>query len=111
MKLLAALLEMPRRLLQLTVRGYQLFLSPWLGGSCRFEPTCSAYALVALQRHGALRGSGLALYRVARCSPLCRGGHDPVPEVLRPLFASSTSRSPKTVGPSPSTLIDKTSHD
>jgi uncharacterized protein len=62
------------------VRAYRFFLSPWLGSACRFEPTCSAYALQALQQHGATAGSYLTLRRLARCHPWCAGGHDPVPE-------------------------------
>jgi putative membrane protein insertion efficiency factor len=66
------------------VRGYQLFLSPFLGGSCRFQPTCSAYAIEALRMHGALRGTGLALRRLSACHPLGRSGFDPVPELDSP---------------------------
>lgn len=61
------------------VRGYQLAISPLLPPSCRFYPTCSCYAIEALQRHGALRGGWLALRRIARCHPWHPGGHDPVP--------------------------------
>lgn len=61
------------------VQGYRWFLSPWLGSACRFTPTCSAYALEALQKHGAGRGSYLTLRRLVRCHPRCDGGHDPVP--------------------------------
>ncbi|VWX59407.1 putative membrane protein insertion efficiency factor [Burkholderiales bacterium 8X] len=68
-----------KRLLIAAVKGYRLLLSPWLGASCRFEPTCSAYALEALERHGAAAGSYLVLHRLARCQPWCQGGHDPVP--------------------------------
>lgn len=67
------------RALMALVKGYRLLLSPWLGSGCRFTPTCSAYALVALERHGALRGSGLTAWRLVRCGPWCAGGHDPVP--------------------------------
>lgn len=67
------------------VKGYRMLLSPWLGSSCRFEPTCSAYSLEALQTHGAAAGSYLTLTRLARCHPWCPGGHDPVP-VARPRF-------------------------
>ena len=67
------------RILIALVRAYRLLLSPWLGNACRFEPTCSAYALEALDRHGAAAGSALTIGRIARCQPWCRGGHDPVP--------------------------------
>jgi putative membrane protein insertion efficiency factor len=63
----------------LLVRAYQLVLSPFAGGACRFEPSCSAYALEAIATHGAGRGGWLALRRVARCHPLARPGFDPVP--------------------------------
>jgi len=69
-----------RRLLIGLVKAYRLLLSPWLGQSCRFEPTCSAYAIGALETHGAAVGSYLTLRRIARCQPWCEGGHDPVPE-------------------------------
>ncbi len=63
----------------LPVRAYRLLFSPWVGHGCRYQPTCSAYALEALERHGALRGSWLALRRIGRCHPLGGSGHDPVP--------------------------------
>ena len=61
------------------VRAYQLLLSPFAGGACRFEPTCSAYAIEALTVHGLLRGLGLAIRRVTSCHPFGRSGYDPVP--------------------------------
>ena len=67
------------RLLQFLIRGYQVTISPFLGGHCRFTPTCSAYAMEAIERYGALKGSWLALKRIGRCHPLCDGGYDPVP--------------------------------
>ncbi len=67
------------RFLITIVKAYRLLLSPWLGSSCRFEPTCSLYAVGALQAHGALKGSYLTLKRIGRCQPWCAGGHDPVP--------------------------------
>jgi uncharacterized protein len=73
---------MARRLLIAVVRGYQLLFSAWVGSGCRFEPTCSAYAIQALQRHGALAGSGLTARRLLRCHPGCAGGCDPVPDQL-----------------------------
>jgi putative membrane protein insertion efficiency factor len=73
------LLGVPRRLLILAVRGYQLTLSPLFGGACRYYPSCSAYAIEALERHGAVRGGWLALRRIGRCHPFRPGGFDPVP--------------------------------
>lgn len=70
-----------RSALILVIRGYRYFISPLLGRHCRFEPSCSAYALEALQRFGAVRGSWLALLRLLRCHPLHPGGYDPVPAV------------------------------
>lgn len=61
------------------VRAWQVLLSPLLGPSCRFQPSCSAYAVEALQRHGARRGSWLAARRIGRCHPFHEGGLDPVP--------------------------------
>ena len=69
------------------VKGYRLLLSPWLGSACRFEPTCSVYALGALQKHGAAAGSYLVLSRLARCHPWCDGGLDPVPTQKPRLFS------------------------
>ena len=77
---------LPQKTLVTLVRGYRLFLSPWLGSSCRFAPTCSMYAIEALERHGAIAGSALTVGRIARCHPWCAGGHDPVPPAPR-LFA------------------------
>jgi hypothetical protein len=61
------------------VRGYQLVLSPLLPAACRYYPSCSAYAVEALEKHGAWRGSWLAMKRIARCHPFRAGGYDPVP--------------------------------
>jgi hypothetical protein len=76
-------LDPPRDLLQpvfaVAIRGYQRFLSPFLGSHCRFHPTCSAYALEAIQTHGTARGLALGLRRLARCHPWHPGGFDPVP--------------------------------
>ncbi|SES66424.1 membrane protein insertion efficiency factor YidD [Oceanicella actignis] len=70
-------------ILSLPVRFYRLVISPWLGTNCRFSPSCSAYALEALETQGALRGGWLALRRVLRCHPLGGSGHDPVPPPRR----------------------------
>ena len=70
--------QLPKRFLKGLVRVYQVTLSPFIGQQCRFEPTCSHYALQALEAHGALRGSWLAVKRVARCHPFHPGGFDPV---------------------------------
>ena len=63
----------------LLVRGYQVSLSPLLPAACRYYPSCSAYAIEALEKHGPLRGSWLAARRIARCHPFRPGGYDPVP--------------------------------
>lgn len=68
-----------RTLLIGLVRLYQVAISPWLPPSCRYTPTCSAYAIEALQRHGPVRGGWLALKRLLRCHPFREGGFDPVP--------------------------------
>lgn len=68
-----------RGLLLALLRTYKRFISPLLPPACRFEPTCSVYAMQAVSRHGALRGSWLAVRRLARCHPFNPGGWDPVP--------------------------------
>ncbi len=77
---------MIRALLIGLIKGYRLLLSPWLGSSCRFTPTCSAYGLQALEQHGAAAGAYLTAARIARCHPWCDGGHDPVPDTPPRLF-------------------------
>lgn len=66
-------------LLILLVRGYQVAISPILPSSCRYLPSCSHYAIEALEKHGAWRGGWLAVKRIARCHPFRPGGYDPVP--------------------------------
>ena len=80
------------------VKAYRLLLSPWLGSACRFTPTCSAYALQALERHGAGAGSYLILKRLTCCHPWCDGGIDEVPvnkpRLFSSLFSPSTQKTP-----------------
>lgn len=85
-RLRAFLTDLPRQGLLGVVRGYRLLLKPWLGNACRFEPTCSQYALTALERHGALAGGALAAGRLLRCHPWCPGGCDEVPAEPPRLF-------------------------
>ena len=67
-------------LARILIRGYQLIVSPVIPGGCRHLPTCSSYALEAIERHGAIRGGWLALCRIARCNPWGSEGYDPVPD-------------------------------
>ena len=80
------------------LKGYRFAISPLYGQVCRYHPTCSAYALEAVQTHGALRGTWLAMRRVARCHPWAAGGLDPVPPVKNRTssMASSTTATPTT---------------
>ena len=83
------------RLLRWLLRGYRVALSPLFGPSCRFIPSCSCYADEALERWGAGRGLLLAVWRILRCNPFCRGGHDPVPGAEHDVehdFGSESSR-------------------
>lgn len=73
------LVRLPAILLVTLIRGYQLLVSPLLPPSCRFHPSCSRYALEAVVRHGALKGSWLAVRRLSHCHPFHPGGVDPVP--------------------------------
>ena len=74
------------------VRGYQLVVSPWMPPSCRFEPTCSHYAIDAIRTHGPATGLVLSLWRLLRCTPLFSGGADPVPAA--PLFGRHRASRP-----------------
>jgi uncharacterized protein len=86
---------MMQALLLICVRAYRLFFSPWLGSACRFEPSCSAYALDALQKHGAGVGGSLIVWRLFRCGPWCAGGCDPVPQEKLRLFTRLLSNTSK----------------
>ena len=101
------LVTLPRRFLVALVRGYRFLLSPWLGSACRFEPTCSAYTLEALERHGAAVGVYLGARRIARCHPWCPGGIDPVPPGLPRVFGWRRPCADRTPGPlTPSSTSD-----
>jgi len=65
--------------ISLPVRAYRILGSPWVGHSCRYQPTCSAYALESLETHGGIKGTWLAAKRIGRCQPFGRDGYDPVP--------------------------------
>jgi putative membrane protein insertion efficiency factor len=71
-----------RFVLKFLIRGYQLAISPLLGPRCRFYPSCSHYAIEAIETHGALRGVWLTIKRISRCHPWHEGGFDPVPACL-----------------------------
>ncbi len=77
------------------ILAYRATIGAMLGGRCRFHPSCSAYALEAVRAHGAIRGGGLALWRLLRCSPLTAGGLDPVPprRGVRPSYSMTMSYS------------------
>lgn len=81
-RLIANLEFVTALVLRAAIAGYRLLLSPVLGPCCRFQPTCSAYACEALATHGVLWGSLLAIWRLLRCNPLCKGGDDPVPDSI-----------------------------
>ena len=70
---------MLKKLLILPIRFYQYFLSPWVGQSCRFTPSCSNYMIEAIETHGAFKGSWLGIKRICRCNAFFKGGPDPVP--------------------------------
>jgi putative membrane protein insertion efficiency factor len=69
-----------KKILKFFIKLYRKFISPLLPNACRFTPTCSEYAIEAIDKFGAIRGSILAVWRILRCNPFCRGGYDPVPD-------------------------------
>lgn len=79
MEFMRRLVRLPGRAAILLLKGYKRFISPLLPPACRFVPTCSEYAAEAIGKYGIVKGSALALWRLLRCHPLCRGGYDPVP--------------------------------
>jgi putative membrane protein insertion efficiency factor len=81
--------------LSAAIRGYRYVVSPMLGPTCRFYPSCSCYAEEALQRHGALRGTYLTIRRLMRCHPWNEGGYDPVPQATQQI--NDTTRTSKPV--------------
>lgn len=71
-------MQMIKKFLIVLLRFYKAAISPYLGNNCRFTPTCSEYAMEAIERHGAIKGSWMAIRRLLRCNPFCKGGYDPV---------------------------------
>ena len=92
------------RMLLALLGGYRRWVSPLLGPRCRFAPSCSAYAAEAVARHGAARGSWLAVRRIARCHPFHPGGHDPVPPARPTRVTPRPSTRAATPSPSPAVL-------
>ena len=78
--LIKTIISIPANIAIVFVKFYRKFISPLKPPCCRFTPTCSQYSIEAIQKHGFIKGVILTLYRLARCQPLCKGGHDPVPE-------------------------------
>jgi len=97
----------PQSVLIGAVRAYRFFLSPWLGSACRFEPTCSAYALESLQRHGATIGTALVVGRLGRCHPWCAGGIDPPPAAPPRFFTALLGRASRATAAPPRSFETK----
>ena len=88
----SAIVRSPRYLGMGLIRAYQLTVSPWLAPRCKYYPSCSHYGYTAVARHGLLRGSVLAGWRILRCNPWSYGGVDDVPELGLPLFRRATNK-------------------
>ncbi len=95
---LAFCLQLPKATLLALLRGYKWVISPMFLPSCRYLPTCSEYATEAIDRHGALRGSAMALWRLLRCHPFVKGGYDPVPHRVAPDAIARPERSRRVRG-------------
>jgi uncharacterized protein len=88
----AFFLSIPKAILLALLRGYKWVISPMLLPSCRYVPTCSEYAAEAIDRHGALHGSAMALWRLLRCHPFVKGGYDPVPLMKAETYPAAALR-------------------
>jgi putative membrane protein insertion efficiency factor len=76
-RILFIIISIPGWLMIKAVRGYQIFISPWIGPVCRFQPSCSNYFIQAVKKHGAIKGALMGAWRICRCNPFTRGGYDP----------------------------------
>lgn len=92
--MIGRLARAPRRAAMMLVRAYQFTVSPLLGPRCKYYPSCSHYGYTALERHGLVKGSALAAWRILRCNPWSHGGVDDVPERGTPLFRCDKQQAP-----------------
>ena len=100
--------NMPARALAGAVRFYQLTLRAVIGANCRFEPSCSHFAIEALHTHGAMRGTALSAARILRCNPWHPGGYDPVPPPSTPTQSTPTQLTPTQLTPTQPTQTERT---
>lgn len=89
---MSRLMRAPRYVGLGLIRGYQLIVSPWLGPRCKYYPSCSHYGFTAVERHGLIKGSALAGWRILRCNPWSYGGVDDVPQQGEPLFRRTENK-------------------
>ncbi len=101
LRVLALLVRAPALVLVVVLRGYQLLISPMLGPTCRYAPSCSSYAVTAVRERGVLRGGWLAGRRLLRCHPWAAGGWDPVPPDPRRRAAETPAEPPRGERPTP----------